>query len=114
MGPAEDPISILALPRSLEPVPGKPLGDVGVRPGLLVGVSLEDRLGLDGRITQTFAQVEEWVELCVKWVREELKRREVDLERERQDGERLKSEKQEVEERVAYLSRQVGGAVMLQ
>ena len=40
----------------------------------------------------------------------ELQRREAELERERRGGERLRTEKQEVEERAAYLSRQVGGA----
>lgn len=84
--------------------------------GLSVGIGLEERLGLglDRKIARTFAEVEERVNRRMGRLKVELQRREAELELERQDGERLKSEKQEVEERAAYLSRQVGGVLELE
>lgn len=118
-GHPEDPSNALALPSSLEPFLGKTLGDVGVQLGLefglSVGIGLEERLGLglglDHKIGRTVAEVEERVNHRIGLLKVELQRREVELELERRDGERLKSEKQEVEERAAYLSRQVGGSI---
>lgn len=116
-GHPEEPSNALALPSSLEPFPGKTLGDVGVQLGLgfglSVGIGLEERLGLglDHKIARTVAEVEERVNRRTGRLKAELQRREVELELERRDGERLKSEKQEVEERAAYLSRQVGGSI---
>lgn len=118
----EDPSTALALPGSLEPYPGQNLGRVGVGVGvgvqlglefgLSLGIGLEERLGLglDRKIARTFAEVEERVNRHVGRLKAELQRREAELERERRGGERLKSEKQEVEERATYLSRQVGAA----
>lgn len=114
-GLPEDPSTALALPGSLEPFPGRSLGEVrvqlGLEFGLTVEIGLEERLGLglDRKIARTFAEVEERVNRRVGRLKVELQRREVELELERRDGERLKSEKQEVEQRAAYLSRQVGG-----
>lgn len=119
-GNPEDPSTALAIPGSLEPFPGKKLGEVGVQLGLefglSVGIGLEERLGLglDRKFARTFAEVEERVNRRMGRLKVELQRREAELERERRDGERLKSEKQEVEERAAYLSRQVSEAVMLE
>lgn len=95
--PTEDPSTALALPGSLELE-------------LSVGIGLEERLGLglDCKIARTFAEVEERVNRRVGRLRVALQRREVELEQERWEGERLKSEKKEVEEKAAYLSRQVG------
>ncbi|XP_068569164.1 F-box only protein 41-like [Cebidichthys violaceus] len=96
--PEEDPPST-----ALELFPGL---------GLSFGVGLEERLGLglDGKIARTFAEVEERVNRRVGRLKAELQRREAELEQERRGGERLKSEKQEVEERATYLSRQVSAA----
>lgn len=109
-----DRSTALALGGSLDPFPGETLGDVrvqlGLELGLSVGIGLEERLGLglDRKITQTFVEVEEQVNRRMGRLKAELQRREAELELERRDGERLKSEKQEVEEKAAYLSRQVG------
>lgn len=46
----------------------------------------------------------------MEWMKAELQRTEEELEEQRKSGERLRKEKQEVEERVVHLSRQVGGA----
>ncbi|XP_029283562.1 F-box only protein 41-like [Cottoperca gobio] len=114
-GHSEDLSAALALPGSLEPFLGKKLSEAGVQLGLELGLSLgiglDERLGLDRRIARTFAEVEERVNRRVAWLRVELQRREAELERERRGGERLKSEKQEVEERAEHLSRQVSAAV---
>uniref|UniRef100_UPI0037E81B1E F-box only protein 41-like n=1 Tax=Semicossyphus pulcher TaxID=241346 RepID=UPI0037E81B1E len=116
-GHPEDPSNALALPGSVGPLPGKGLGQVGLQLGLdlglSVGIGLEEKLelGLDHKIALTFAEVEERVNRRVGRLKVELQRREVELERERRDGERLKCEKQEVEERAAYLSRQVSAAM---
>nr|XP_046236036.1 F-box only protein 41-like isoform X1 [Scatophagus argus]XP_046236039.1 F-box only protein 41-like isoform X1 [Scatophagus argus]XP_046236040.1 F-box only protein 41-like isoform X1 [Scatophagus argus]XP_046236041.1 F-box only protein 41-like isoform X1 [Scatophagus argus]XP_046236042.1 F-box only protein 41-like isoform X1 [Scatophagus argus]XP_046236043.1 F-box only protein 41-like isoform X1 [Scatophagus argus] len=116
-GRPEEPSTALALPGSLQPHPGKALGDAAVRLGLelglSVGIGLEERLGLglDHKIARTFAEVEERVNRRVSRLKAELQRREAELELRRRDEERLRSEKQEVEERAAYLSRQVSAAV---
>ncbi|XP_054457899.1 F-box only protein 41-like [Anoplopoma fimbria] len=109
-GHPEEPSTALALPGSLELFPG----EAGVQLEFgLVGVALEERLGLglDRKIARTFVEVEERVNRRMGRLKVELQRREAELERERRGGERLKSEKQEVEERAAYLSRQVSAAV---
>lgn len=102
----------LALPGSVDPFPGKNLGEVGVQLGL-VGIGLEERLGLglDHKIARTFAEVEERVNRRMGRLKVELQRREMELQRARRDKERLRSEKQEVEEKAAYLSRQVSAAM---
>ncbi|XP_076580932.1 F-box only protein 41-like isoform X2 [Chaetodon auriga] len=116
-GPPEDPSTALALPSCLEPFPGGKLGEVrvqlGLELGLSVGIGLEERLGLglDRKIGQTFAEVEERVNRRMCRLKVELQRREAELALERRDRERLKSEKQEVEERAAYMSRQVSAAM---
>ncbi|XP_049923385.1 F-box only protein 41-like [Epinephelus moara] len=116
-GHPEEPSTALALPGSLEPFPGQKLGEVGVQLGLelglSVGIGLEERLGLglDHKIARTFAEVEERVNRRMGRLKVELQRREAELERERRGRDRLRSEKQEVEERAAYLSRQVSAAV---
>ncbi|XP_034713162.1 F-box only protein 41-like [Etheostoma cragini] len=109
--PPQDPCTALALPGSLEPFLGKKLGEVGVQLGLAIGIGLEERLGLglDRKLARTFAEVEERVNRRVGRLKVELQRREAELQRERRGGERLRTEKQEVEERAAYLARQVGG-----
>lgn len=118
-GHAEEPSTALALPGSLEPFPGGTLGEVGVQLGLefglSVGIGLEERLGLglDRKLARTFAEVEERVNRRMGRLKVELQRREAELQLERRDMERLRGEKQEVEDRAAYLSRQVGGAVTL-
>uniref|UniRef100_A0A3Q1G4U5 F-box protein 41 n=1 Tax=Acanthochromis polyacanthus TaxID=80966 RepID=A0A3Q1G4U5_9TELE len=111
--PPEDPSTALALPGPRESFPGEHLGEAGVPLGLPVGIGLEERLGLglDRRIARTFAEVEERVNRRVGRLRAELQRREVELQRERRDGERLRGEKLEVEEKAAYLSRQVSAAM---
>lgn len=83
--------------------------------GLSVGIGLEERLGLglECKISRTFAEVEERVNRRMGRLKVELQRREMELECERRDGQRLRGEKKEVEERAAYLSRQVRGAEML-
>lgn len=112
-GSLKEPSTALALPSSLAPLPGRSLGNAGVqlglKLGLSVGIGLEERLGLglDQQIARTIAEVEERVNKRVSQLKAELQRREVDLEIERAEGERLKSEKQEVEDSAAYLSRQV-------
>uniref|UniRef100_A0A3B4T3L1 F-box protein 41 n=1 Tax=Seriola dumerili TaxID=41447 RepID=A0A3B4T3L1_SERDU len=113
-GHPQTPSTALALPGSLEPFPGKNVGEVGVLEfGLSVGIGLEERLGLglDRKIARMFAEVEERVNRRMGRLRVALQRREAELERERWEGERLRSEKQEVEERAAYLSRQVSAAM---
>lgn len=112
-GQAEIPSTALALPGSLDLLPGKNLGDVGVLGldfSLSVDIGLEERLGLglDHKIARTFAEVEERVNRRVGRLKAELQKREAELQRKRRDRERLKREKKEVEERAAYLSRQVG------
>ncbi|KAM8898570.1 LOW QUALITY PROTEIN: F-box only protein 41-like [Spinachia spinachia] len=81
--------------------------------GLSVGVGLEQRmgLGLHHKIARTFAEVEERGNHRVARLKEELGRREAELELERRGRERLKSEKRDVEEREAYLCRQVSAAM---
>uniref|UniRef100_A0A3B5BD81 F-box only protein 41-like n=1 Tax=Stegastes partitus TaxID=144197 RepID=A0A3B5BD81_9TELE len=115
--------ALLSGPRAPRPPPAAGLPGsssvVGLRPavgvplGLPVGIGLEERLGLglDRRIARTFAEVEERVNRRVGRLRAELQRREAELEQERRDGERLRGEKMEVEEKAAYLSRQVSAAV---
>lgn len=110
----------MALCGPLEPLSRDKLGELGVRLGLEFGlypvsVGLEERLGLglERKIARTFAEVEERVNRRVARLRAELHKKGAELERERRDRERLRSEKQEVEERAAYLARQVGGTLML-
>ncbi|XP_029382744.1 F-box only protein 41-like [Echeneis naucrates] len=113
-GPPEARSTVLALPGSLGPFPGTDLGEVGVLElGLSVGIGLEERLGLglDRKIARTFAEVEERVSRRMSRLRATLERREAELERERWVGQRLRSQKLQVEERAAYLSRQVSAAV---
>ncbi|KAM7376841.1 hypothetical protein PAMA_013553 [Pampus argenteus] len=114
-GHQDDPSTALALPSSLEPFPERKLGDLGVQLGLefglSVGVGLEERLGLDCKIARTFAEVEERVNRHMGQLRAELQRRKAELEQERRDRERLRSEKQEAEERATYLFRQVSAAM---
>ncbi|XP_047442039.1 F-box only protein 41-like [Mugil cephalus] len=100
-----DPSTALVLPGTLEP-------RVQLDWGLPVGIGLEERLGLglDHKITQTFAEVEERVNRRMGRLKVQLHRREAELERERRDVDRLRSEKQEVEETATYLSRQVSAA----
>lgn len=103
----------LALPSSLMPLAGRSLSNTGVQLGLRfnlsVDVGLEERLGLglDRQIVRAMAVVEERVNQHVSELRLELQRKESELQLERMQGERLKSEKQEVEGRANYLSRQV-------
>uniref|UniRef100_A0A672ZB62 Si:ch73-290k24.5 n=1 Tax=Sphaeramia orbicularis TaxID=375764 RepID=A0A672ZB62_9TELE len=80
--------------------------------GMAVRIGLEERLGLglDRKITRTFAEVEERVNQRLSRLKVELQKREAELEQQRLDRERLRGEKQEVEDRAAYLSRQVRGA----
>lgn len=82
--------------------------------GLSVGIGLEERLGLglDRKVAQTFAELEDRVNRHISNLRVELQRREAELKQERQDRERLRSEKQEVEERAMYLARQVSTTLM--
>ncbi|XP_041635013.1 F-box only protein 41-like [Cheilinus undulatus] len=116
-GPPEGPSTALAIPGSVGPPSGRSLSQVGLQLGLdlglSVGIGLEERLGLglDHRIARTFAEVEERVNRRMGRLRVELQRREAELERERRDGERLKCEKQEVEDRASYLARQVSAAM---
>ncbi|KAM4714022.1 F-box only protein 41 isoform 2-T4 [Anableps anableps] len=114
--PGEEPSAALALPGSLDLLPGKKIGDVGVLGldfRLSVDIGLEERLGLglDHKIARTFAEVEEKVNRRVGRLKAELQRREAELERKRRDRDRLRREKKEVEERAAFLSRQVSAAV---
>lgn len=116
VGHPEGLSTALALPGSLKPFPGLKPGELGaLKFGLSVGIGLEERLGLglNCKISQTFAHVEERVNRRTSRLKAELQRREGELERERRGGERLRSEKQQVEEKAAYLSRQVGGAELL-
>lgn len=100
--PPEDPSTALVLA-------GPPAGgQLGLDFGLSLGVGLEERLGLDHKIARTFVEVEERVNRRVRRLKAELQRREAELEQERQGRERLRTEKQKVEERAAHLSRQVG------
>ncbi|KAK2899477.1 F-box only protein 41-like [Channa argus] len=107
----EKPFTALALPGSLELFPGMKMGVLDF--GLPVGIGLEERLGLglDRKINQTFAEVEERVNRRMGRLKVELQRRDVELERARREGERLRSEKTEVEERAVYLTRQVSAAM---
>lgn len=93
LGPAGPEAAALAVPGS----------------GLTVGIGLEERLGLglERRISWTFAEVEDRVNRRVGRLRVELQKRETQLRREKLDGQRLRGEKREAEERAAYLSRQV-------
>ncbi|XP_076019065.1 F-box only protein 41-like [Genypterus blacodes] len=116
----EGPSSTLALCGSLELLTRDKLSEQGVRLGLEFGfypvsVGLEERLGLglERKITWMFTEVEERVNQRVAHLRAELQKREAKLEQERRDRERLRSEKQEVEERAAYLSRQVSAAMAM-
>lgn len=86
---------------------------LGLGLSLSVGIGLEEQLGLglNRKIARTFAEVEEWMNRRMGRLKVELHKREAELELERRGRERLKSEKQEVEERAAYLSRQVSGSV---
>ncbi|XP_017165853.1 F-box only protein 41-like [Poecilia reticulata] len=106
--PGQEPCTALARPGSL--VPGAS-GVLDFR--LTVDIGLEERLGLglDRKISRTFAEVEEKVNRRVGRLRAELQRREAELERKRRERERLRREKEEVEERAAYLSRQVSVAM---
>lgn len=106
-GPPEDPSTALALPASLDSLP------VQLELSLSVGIGLEEQLGLglSRKMSRTFAEVEEWMNRRMGRLKVELHTREAELELERRGRERLKSEKQEVEERAAYLSRQVSGPV---
>lgn len=103
----------LALPSSLVPLAGRSLSNTGVQLGLnldlSVDIGLEERLGLglDRQIVRAIAAVEERVNQHLSELRLEIQRKESELQLERVQGERLKSEKQEVEERAHYLSRQV-------
>lgn len=103
----------LALPSSLVPLAGRSLSNTGVQLGLrldlAVDIGLEERLGLglDRQIVNAISAVEERVNQHLSEVRLELQRKESELQLERVQGEQLKSEKQEVEERAHYLSRQV-------
>ncbi|XP_035506468.2 F-box only protein 41-like [Scophthalmus maximus] len=109
--PPAEPSAALALPGALDTFAGKELARV-LEFGLSVGIGLEERLGLgrDCKIARTFAEVEERVNRRVGRLRAALQRREAELQRARRDGERLRSEKQEVEQRATYLSRQVSAA----
>lgn len=111
--PPAEPSAALALPGALDTFAGKELARV-LEFGLSVGIGLEERLGLgrDCKIARTFAEVEERVNRRVGRLRAALQRREAELQRARRDGERLRSEKQEVEQRATYLSRQVGAAAI--
>ncbi|KAJ3584920.1 hypothetical protein NHX12_013643 [Muraenolepis orangiensis] len=78
-----------------------------------IGPGLEERLGqrLDRHLARTVAEVEERVTGRVRHLRAELQDREAQLAQERMKGERLGREKEEVEERAAYLARQVSIAI---
>lgn len=103
----------LALPSSLGPLAGRSHSNTGVQLGLRldlsVDIGLEERLGLglDRQIVSVIAAVEERVNQHLSELRLELQRKESELQLEKVQRERLKSEKQEVEERAHYLSRQV-------
>lgn len=94
--------SITTLHRSLEP--RRSGGGGGLGGGVRVGTEgrPDPRLDLTAPMGRTDVHVER--------LEAELQRAEEALEAERKSGERLRKEKQEVEERVAHLSRQVGGA----
>ncbi|XP_043954350.1 F-box only protein 41-like isoform X3 [Gambusia affinis] len=106
--PGQEPCTALARPGSL--VPGAS-GVLDFR--LTVDIGLEERLGLglDRKIARTFAEVEEKVNRRVGRLRAELQRKKAELERKRRERERLWREKKEVEEKAAYLSRQVSVAM---
>ncbi|MEQ2255176.1 hypothetical protein ILYODFUR_011102 [Ilyodon furcidens] len=112
-GQGEDPSTALALPVSLDLFPGSDVGVLGLDFTLSVEIGLEERLGLglDHKIARTFAEVEERVNQRVGRLKAELRRREAELEHKRRHRERLKREKKEVEERAAYLSRQMSAAM---
>lgn len=99
----------LALPSSLVPLAGRSLSNTGVQLDLSVDIGLEERLGLglDRQIARAISAVEERVNQHLSELRLEIQRKESELQLERVQGQRLKSEKQEVEERAHYLSRQV-------
>lgn len=106
--PPEDPTTALVL---AGPPVGSQMGvQLGLDFGLSLGIGLEERLGLglDHKIARTFVEVEERVNRRVRRLKAELQRREAELEQERRGRERLRTEKQKVEERAAHLSRQVG------
>ncbi|KAJ4918557.1 hypothetical protein JOQ06_000117, partial [Pogonophryne albipinna] len=111
--PPEDLSKALALPQSVQPFLDTKLREVGVLNLEVIDIGLEERLGLgvDLKIGRMFAEVEERVNRRVFRLKAELRKREVELEKERRGRERLKSQKQEVEERASYLSRQVCAAV---
>lgn len=115
-GGSEEPSSALVPSGSVDQFPAQKLRQVEVCLGLdllpSVRIGLEERLGLglDHKIARTFAEVEERVNQRVGRLKAELNKREAELAWERRDRERLKSEKKEVEERAAFLSRQVGSA----
>ncbi|XP_036072521.1 F-box only protein 41 isoform X3 [Oryzias melastigma] len=116
-GGSEEPSSALVPSGSVDQFPAQKLRQVEVCLGLdllpSVRIGLEERLGLglDHKIARTFAEVEERVNQRVGRLKAELNKREAELEWERRDRERLKSEKKEVEERAAFLSRQISAAV---
>ncbi|KAI4790064.1 hypothetical protein KUCAC02_034851, partial [Chaenocephalus aceratus] len=111
--PPEDLSKALALPQSVQPFLDTKLREVGVLNLEVIDIGLEERLGLgvDLKIGRMFAEVEERVNRRVFRLKAELRKREAELEKERRGRERLKSQKQEVEERASYLSRQVCAAV---
>ncbi|RVE60909.1 hypothetical protein OJAV_G00185350 [Oryzias javanicus] len=117
MGGSEEPSSALVPSGSVDQFPAQKLRQVEVCLGLdllpSVRIGLEERLGLglDHKIARTFAEVEERVNQRVGRLKAELNKREAELEWERRDRERLRSEKKEVEERAAFLSRQISAAV---
>ena len=65
------------------------------------------------QVATAVAELEERVRGRVHHLKAELQDREAELERERRKGERLVREKEEVEERAAYLSRQVSDVTQL-
>lgn len=102
----------LALPNSLGPLAGTSLSSAGLQLGLRLDLSLdvglEERLGLglNRQIVRAIADVDQRVNQRVSELKLQLQRKESELQLERSQGERLKSEKQEVEDRANYMSRQ--------
>lgn len=114
--PAGHPVessAALTLPSALMPLARRFLSSSGVQLGLRldlsVDIGLEERLGLglDSQIVGAIAAVEERVNQRLSKLRLELQKKESELRLEKVQGERLRSEKEEVEERAHYLSRQV-------
>ncbi|XP_028298277.1 F-box only protein 41-like [Gouania willdenowi] len=68
-------------------------------------------LGLDSIMSRVLVWVEQRATHRVGRLRTKLQRKEAELERERRKSERLRGEKQEVEERAVYLSRQISAAL---